>query len=132
MCYYGVVAVGLMVSAFVVSGMVVRLVVEEPEMVTEELNNDYTRERESPTAFVPIISCERLGSVGQSRNNEIRGLYCLVLNYKTRSGYHKKIAACTYVFEDVHIYSSEFDEKMQRAHMFLEGYSYVPTNLMRK
>nr|GFA02062.1 adipose-regulatory protein, seipin [Tanacetum cinerariifolium] len=40
MCYYGVVAVRLMVLAFVVSGMVVRLVVEEPVMVTEELNND--------------------------------------------------------------------------------------------
>nr|GFB04023.1 seipin-2-like [Tanacetum cinerariifolium] len=76
MCYCGVVAVRLIVSAFGVSGMVVRLVVEEPVMVTEELNNDYTRE--SPMAFLPIISCEWLGSVRQSGNSEIRGLYCLV------------------------------------------------------
>ncbi|GJR69269.1 hypothetical protein Tco_0015334 [Tanacetum coccineum] len=49
MCYCGVVAVGLMVSAFVVSGMVVRLVVEEPEMATISLTlpkSDYNRNLE--------------------------------------------------------------------------------------
>nr|GFB19159.1 seipin-2-like isoform X2 [Tanacetum cinerariifolium] len=71
MCYYGVVVVRLIVPAFGVSGMVVRFVVEEPVMVAEELNNDYTRE--SHMAFVPIISCEWLGSVRQCGNGEIRG-----------------------------------------------------------
>nr|GFB97617.1 hypothetical protein [Tanacetum cinerariifolium] len=33
--------------------------------------------------------------------------------------------------EGVHICSNEFDEKAHRAHMFLEGYSYVLTSLMK-
>jgi seipin len=44
MVYCGVVTSGLLVPAFVVSGMVVGCVVEEPVRVTEELNFDYTRE----------------------------------------------------------------------------------------
>lgn len=71
MCYCGVVTVGLMVPAFVVSGMVVGWVVEEPVRVVEELNFDYTRE--SPVAFVPIISCAGLGAAGQGGKSEIRG-----------------------------------------------------------
>nr|GEZ75878.1 seipin-2-like [Tanacetum cinerariifolium] len=71
MCYCGVVTVGLLVPAFVVSGMVVGRVVEELVRVTEELKFDYARE--NPMAFLPIISCARLGLVGQSGKSEIRG-----------------------------------------------------------
>nr|GFA08267.1 adipose-regulatory protein, seipin [Tanacetum cinerariifolium] len=49
MCYSGVVAVRLMVLAFVVSGMVMRLVVEEPVMATVSLTLpelDYNRNLE--------------------------------------------------------------------------------------
>nr|GFA38430.1 seipin-2-like [Tanacetum cinerariifolium] len=83
MCYCEVVAVGLTVPAFVVCGMVVRLVVDEPVMVTRELNNDSMRG--SPMDFVLIISYQGLGSVRQSGNSEIQGLYCLVMNYRRLS-----------------------------------------------
>nr|XP_043621977.1 seipin-2-like [Erigeron canadensis] len=53
--YCGVVCVALIIPAFLVSGMVTKWVVEEPLQVTEQLTFDYTRD--TPMAFVPIVSC---------------------------------------------------------------------------
>ncbi|PSR98652.1 Seipin-2 like [Actinidia chinensis var. chinensis] len=53
--YVCVVLVSLLVSAFVVSGVIVRHVVEEPIRMKETLTFDYTKN--SPVAFVHIISC---------------------------------------------------------------------------
>ncbi|XP_057462771.1 LOW QUALITY PROTEIN: seipin-2-like [Actinidia eriantha] len=53
--YVCLVLVSLLVSAFVVSGFIVRHVVEEPIQMKETLTFDYTKN--SPVAFVRIISC---------------------------------------------------------------------------
>ncbi|CAK9152650.1 unnamed protein product [Ilex paraguariensis] len=50
--YVCVVLVGLLMSAFVSSGFVMRYLVEEPIQMKENLNFDYTKN--SPVAFVPI------------------------------------------------------------------------------
>lgn len=46
---------GLLVSSFIFSGLVIRVMVEEPIQMKESLTFDYTKN--SPVAFVPIISC---------------------------------------------------------------------------
>ncbi|KAA8519599.1 hypothetical protein F0562_013956 [Nyssa sinensis] len=53
--YVCVILVGLLVSAFVVSGFMMTFMVEEPIQMEETLNFDYTKN--SPVALVPIISC---------------------------------------------------------------------------
>lgn len=53
--YVCVVLVALLMSAFVVSGILMNVVVEEPITIRENLNFDYTEK--SPTAFVPITGC---------------------------------------------------------------------------
>ncbi|PIN06694.1 hypothetical protein CDL12_20757 [Handroanthus impetiginosus] len=51
--YVCAVLVGLFVSAFVMGGILIRLVVEDPIRMKRSLNFDYTEK--SPVAFVPII-----------------------------------------------------------------------------
>ncbi|KAK9268197.1 hypothetical protein L1049_010640 [Liquidambar formosana] len=46
---------GLLASSFVVGGLMMRYIVEEPVQMKAALNFDYTKN--SPVAFVPIISC---------------------------------------------------------------------------
>ncbi|KAI3407182.1 uncharacterized protein J3R85_021236 [Psidium guajava] len=46
---------GLLVSATLISGLVMRFLVEEPIRIEEKLNFDYTKH--SPAAYVPISSC---------------------------------------------------------------------------
>lgn len=46
--------VGLLVSGFIIGGLTMRRVVEEPIQTTQPLNFDYTRA--SPVAFMPIMS----------------------------------------------------------------------------
>nr|XP_043623134.1 seipin-2-like [Erigeron canadensis] len=53
--YVGFVLVSLLIFAFVVSGVVLKRVLEEPVMIMQELSFDYTKD--SPTAFVPLMSC---------------------------------------------------------------------------
>ncbi|XP_042057665.1 seipin-2-like [Salvia splendens] len=48
------VLVGLLVSAFLMGGVLIKMVVEEPITVTRSLNFDYSEK--SPVAFVPIMS----------------------------------------------------------------------------
>lgn len=49
----------LLVSSLVVSGFLVKRLVEKPFQVKQVLNFDYTKQ--SPVAFVPIISCPGVG-----------------------------------------------------------------------
>ncbi|KAL0407453.1 UNVERIFIED_CONTAM: Seipin-2 [Sesamum latifolium] len=56
--YVCAVLVGLLVSAFVMAGILIRVLVEEPVRMRRSLNFDY-REK-SPTAFVPMITYPEL------------------------------------------------------------------------
>lgn len=53
--YVGVILMGLLVSAFLVGGIFMKVTVEEPVSIKEKLDFDYTGE--SPVVFVPIIGC---------------------------------------------------------------------------
>ncbi|CAK9148066.1 unnamed protein product [Ilex paraguariensis] len=75
--YVCAVVVGLLVMAFVVSGFVMKYLVEEPIQIKENLNFDYTKT--SPVVFVPISECfgvscgencgekSEIGNIGGSR-----------------------------------------------------------------
>ncbi|KAL0310597.1 UNVERIFIED_CONTAM: Seipin-2 [Sesamum angustifolium] len=56
--YVCAVLVGLLVSAFVMAGILIRVLVEEPVRMRRSLNFDY-RDK-SPTAFVPMITYSEL------------------------------------------------------------------------
>ncbi|KVH96793.1 seipin-3-like [Cynara cardunculus var. scolymus] len=53
--YVGFILISLLVFAFVISGIILKCIMDEPIKITEQLNFDYTKE--SPTAFVPLMSC---------------------------------------------------------------------------
>ncbi|KAK9153118.1 hypothetical protein Sjap_000598 [Stephania japonica] len=64
--------ISVLVTGFVVSGLVMRLLVEEPMYMEESLDFDYTKS--SPVALVPIMSCNgvdygsnEVGKCGGSR-----------------------------------------------------------------
>ncbi|GAB2299013.1 hypothetical protein Dimus_033088 [Dionaea muscipula] len=59
--YVCVVLVGLLVSGFVVGGLMMRPVLEEPFRLKQALNFDYTQS--SPVAFVPIMGCPAMACV---------------------------------------------------------------------
>lgn len=71
--YLGFVLVSLLVFAFVVSGVILKCVMEEPIRVMEELTFDYTKE--SPTAFVPLMSCpeSEFLECGEGVRSELNG-----------------------------------------------------------
>ncbi|KAL1817931.1 hypothetical protein ACET3Z_020505 [Daucus carota] len=54
MTYVCFLLVGLLVSGFIIGGLTMRHVVEEPIQTTQALNFDYTRA--SPVAFMPLMS----------------------------------------------------------------------------
>jgi seipin len=60
----------LFVSSLVFSGFLVKGLVEKPFQMNQVLNFDYTKQ--SPVAFVPIISCSGVG--GEYRSDENGGL----------------------------------------------------------
>ncbi|XVF27428.1 hypothetical protein REPUB_Repub14bG0105800 [Reevesia pubescens] len=57
--YVGCVLCGLLFTSLVISGVLMRYLVEEPLEIKETLNFDYTKT--SPVAFVPIVSCAAVG-----------------------------------------------------------------------
>ncbi|PWA57924.1 hypothetical protein CTI12_AA404730 [Artemisia annua] len=67
------VLVSLLVFAFVVSGVILKCVMEEPIRIMEELTFDYTKE--SPTAFVPLMSCPKSEFLecGEGVRSELNG-----------------------------------------------------------
>ncbi|CAI8618716.1 unnamed protein product [Vicia faba] len=60
---------GLLVSSLVFSGFLVKGLVEKPFQMKQVLNFDYTKQ--SPVAFVPIISCSGVGGEIRSDENDI-------------------------------------------------------------
>ncbi|XP_022720958.1 seipin-2-like isoform X2 [Durio zibethinus] len=57
--YVGCVLCGLLFTSLVISGVLMRYLVEEPLEIKGTLNFDYTKS--SPVAFVPIVSCAGVG-----------------------------------------------------------------------
>ncbi|KAM0008262.1 putative Seipin family protein [Helianthus debilis subsp. tardiflorus] len=55
--YVGFVLCSLLVFAFVVSGVMLKCMIEEPVQITRQLSFDYTKD--SPTAFLPVMSCPK-------------------------------------------------------------------------
>ena len=81
--YVASILCGLLVAAFVVSGFVMRYLVEEPIRMEEALNFDYTKN--SPVAFVPIKSCPSSACVNCYDKIEVgkkRGLHVIPPNHK--------------------------------------------------
>ncbi|KAI3824525.1 hypothetical protein L1987_05985 [Smallanthus sonchifolius] len=70
--YCGFVLVCLLVPAFVFGGLMVKWIVEEPIQITEQLTFDYTKD--SPVAFVPVISCPELSSLAHNQKSGIGSL----------------------------------------------------------
>ncbi|KVI00952.1 seipin-2-like [Cynara cardunculus var. scolymus] len=74
--FVGIILVGLLVMGFVISGALMKYILEQPIQKIEQLSFDYTRD--TPMAFVPIMSCPeplcldcnekiRFGNAAQSR-----------------------------------------------------------------
>ncbi|XP_010540548.1 PREDICTED: seipin-2-like [Tarenaya hassleriana] len=82
--YVGIVLVVLLVLALLLSGFVMRHLTEEPLVVEESLNFDYTRN--SPEAYVPITSCVGVGCDHSCKENtetgNIKGLRVIPQNHK--------------------------------------------------
>lgn len=82
--YVCVVLVGLLVSAFVVGGILMNAVVEEPIRIKENLNFDYTEK--SPIAYVRIIGCRGPGNGMESSANfevlKFDGMRVIPLDHK--------------------------------------------------
>ncbi|XP_060194042.1 seipin-2 [Lycium barbarum] len=70
--YVCVVLVGLLVSAFIMGGILMRIIVEEPIRMNEPLNFDYTAK--SPVAYVPIIRSPAVTCGGDSKDQVVVGM----------------------------------------------------------
>ncbi|KAK9055936.1 hypothetical protein SSX86_027023 [Deinandra increscens subsp. villosa] len=70
--YCGIILVSLLVPAFLFGGMMMRRIVEEPIQITEKLVFDYTKD--TPMAFVPIISCPESSVLVHNEKSKIWGL----------------------------------------------------------
>ncbi|KAL4585740.1 hypothetical protein LXL04_010364 [Taraxacum kok-saghyz] len=53
--YVAFILISLLVFAFLVSGITLKCIIEEPIQITQQLHFDYTKD--SPIAFVPLTSC---------------------------------------------------------------------------
>ncbi|CAN0853616.1 SEI2 [Linum grandiflorum] len=71
-CYICAILCGLLLFAIMVSGILMKYLVEEPLQIREALNFDFTRSK--PTAYVPIVSCAGVdsGSEYSDKFEEIR------------------------------------------------------------
>ncbi|KAK3004607.1 hypothetical protein RJ639_018464 [Escallonia herrerae] len=82
--YVCFILVSLLLSAVLFSGFVIRVVVEEPIRMKETLNFDYTKN--TPVAFVPVISCPALSCGVNSREEcdagKVGGQRVIPLNHK--------------------------------------------------
>lgn len=72
LAFGGCVLVGLLVPAFLFSGVMMKWIVDEPIQITKQLTFDYTRD--SPMAFAPIISCPESYSLVNSEKSKIGSL----------------------------------------------------------
>lgn len=110
--YCGVVLVGLLVPALLFSGMIVKWVVQEPIQITDQLTFDYTKD--TPMAFLPVISCtemssledsglRKIGSFGKSRvipfDHELQTTVSLTL---PESDYNRNLGIFQVYDQDLH------------------------------
>ena len=107
--------VSLLVFAFVVSGVILKCVMEEPIRLMEELTFDYTKE--SPTAFVPLMSCpeSEFLECGEGVRSELNGesrviplghkVFASVLLTLPESYYNRNLG----IFQVLKSYSLYFD-----------------------
>ncbi|EOA40136.1 hypothetical protein CARUB_v10008844mg [Capsella rubella] len=74
--YVGTVLFGLLVSSLMIGGFMINRIADEPFVLKEILNFDYTKN--SPEAYVPITSCAGVDCVGSCKESnemsKIRGL----------------------------------------------------------
>ncbi|KAL8248250.1 hypothetical protein R6Q59_005118 [Mikania micrantha] len=70
LAYCGFILICLLVSAFLFSGMMMKWIVEEPIQLTEQLTFDYTKD--TPMAFMPVISCPESSSLVYNRKSKTR------------------------------------------------------------
>ncbi|KAJ7947192.1 Seipin family [Quillaja saponaria] len=75
--YVCIILFSLLVSSLIISGWLMKYLVEEPLRMKEPLNFDYTKQ--SPVAYVPLISCAGVGSgedcsknIGLGKNVDMR------------------------------------------------------------
>ncbi|XP_010462979.1 PREDICTED: seipin-2-like [Camelina sativa] len=100
--YVGIVLLGLLVSSLMVGGYMINRIADEPFVVKETLNFDYTKN--SPEAYVPITSCAGVDCVGSCKESnemsKIRGLRAIPRDQKLditlsmtlpESAYNKKL-----------------------------------------
>ncbi|CAH8332547.1 unnamed protein product [Eruca vesicaria subsp. sativa] len=82
--YVGVMLFGLLVLAFVIGGFMINRVADQPFVIKEVLNFDYTKN--SPEAFVPITSCAGVACDGSCKESnemiKIRGLRAIPRGHK--------------------------------------------------
>ncbi|XP_023733008.1 seipin-2 [Lactuca sativa] len=76
-CFFILVCV--VTSSFLLSAIMMKWIVSEPEHMTEELIFDYTRD--TPMAFVPIISCSNSSSPGLIEKTNIGATESQVLHF---------------------------------------------------
>ncbi|GAB4831490.1 hypothetical protein Ancab_005508 [Ancistrocladus abbreviatus] len=81
--YVCIVLFSLLVSAFVVGGLMMRSLVEEPFRLKQGLNFDYTKS--SPVAFVPIIGCPGVHSVGKFEVGRVGSGRAIPPNHKLQA-----------------------------------------------
>ncbi|KAE9602938.1 hypothetical protein Lal_00049522 [Lupinus albus] len=65
--YVCCILIALLISSLMVSGFMVKFLVEKPFQMRQVLNFDYTKQ--SPIAYVPIMSCAGVGVGKDSENN---------------------------------------------------------------
>ncbi|KAI3741625.1 hypothetical protein L1987_59299 [Smallanthus sonchifolius] len=70
--YCGFILVSLLVPAFVFGGVMMKRIVEEPVLITEKLIFDYTKD--TPMAFVPVVSCPESSVVVHNQKSKIASL----------------------------------------------------------
>ncbi|XP_010499494.1 PREDICTED: seipin-2-like [Camelina sativa] len=82
--YVGIVLLALLVSSLMVGGYMINRITDEPFVVKETLNFDYTKN--SPEAYVPITSCVGVDCVGSCKESnemsKIRGLRAIPRDQK--------------------------------------------------
>ncbi|KAI3680848.1 hypothetical protein L6452_35625 [Arctium lappa] len=69
LAYCGFILIALLVPALLLSGVMMKWIVQEPIRITEELTFDYSRD--APVAFVPVISCPDSSSLELSEKSKI-------------------------------------------------------------
>ncbi|KAF9672488.1 hypothetical protein SADUNF_Sadunf11G0047400 [Salix dunnii] len=108
-CYVGVILCGLLVLSVMLSGFLMRYLVEEPIQIRQDLNFDYTEN--SPVAFVPLQSCaaaacgveckENFGNLKSSKTRVIppnHKLQVSVLLTLPESEYNRKLGVFQELF----------------------------------